>query len=97
MRLWGGVYVQITDRSSAPSGTNTPSESRYSRKSADRGRMTVDLILFWQNVGYQLENWKARIAEGVYIGKRGGMETGAGMGYGLDGDEGGSGELTNDK
>ncbi len=56
MRGGVGVHAQRTDRSSAPSGTNTPSESRYSRKAGERGRMTVDLILCWRKAGYQLEN-----------------------------------------
>lgn len=68
-----------TDTSSAPSGTNTPSASRYWRKDGESGRTTVDLMVYLENWGYQEENWKARMACGAYRGNRGGSEKGTGM------------------
>lgn len=50
--------------SSAPSGTKTPSESRYWRNSSERGRITVDLMDQAEKEGYQEENWNARRARG---------------------------------
>jgi hypothetical protein len=59
-----------TNASSEPSGTNTPSAFRYSRNSSERGRTIVLLILCFANVGYQEENWKVRMYDGVRTGKR---------------------------
>lgn len=53
---------------SDPSGTNTPSEFRYSRNESSNGFMIVDLMLICLNLGYHDENWKARTESGVEMG-----------------------------
>jgi len=53
---------------SDPSGTNTPSEFKYSRNESSNGFMTVDLMLICLNLGYHDENWKARMVSGVEKG-----------------------------
>ena len=54
---------------SDPSGTNTPSEFKYSRNEFSNGFMIVDVILICLNLGYHDENWKARMESGVETGK----------------------------
>lgn len=54
---------------SDPSGTNTPSEFKYSRNKSSNGFMIVDLMVICLNFGYHDENWKARIESGVEMGK----------------------------
>jgi hypothetical protein len=56
---------------SDPSGTNTPSEFKYSRKESSNGFMIVDFMLICLNRGYHDENWKARMELGVERGKTG--------------------------
>jgi hypothetical protein len=48
-----------TNKFSDPSGTNTPSEWRYSRKAGGRGLMIFERIVVDANFGYHVENWKA--------------------------------------
>lgn len=57
--------------SSDPSGTNTPSALRYSSKSFDKGRITVDLMVRRANSGYHEENWKDNMASLLRSGNRG--------------------------
>lgn len=54
---------------SDPSGANTPSEFKYSRKDSSNGFMIVDLMLICLNLGYHDENSKARMESGVEMGK----------------------------
>lgn len=80
--LWEGLqYTNISLRGkpsdqtlypfSDPSGTNTPSEFKYSRKEASNGFMIVDFMLICLNLGYHDENWKARMQSGVEGGRIG--------------------------
>ena len=61
---------RATDKSSDPSGRNTPSDRRYSWNSCPRGLIIVDLMLNEENRGYHDENWNARSASEVRLGKR---------------------------
>ena len=69
-----------TNKSSEPSGTTTPSESRYSQNSLLNGRIIVDRILRRENLGNHEENWKERIYSGVSAGKSIGEELAVGIG-----------------
>ena len=64
---------------SDPSGTNTPSEFKYSRKESSNGFMIVDFMLICLNLGYHDENWKARMESGVERGKTGSRWTAVGI------------------
>jgi hypothetical protein len=57
----------------------TPSESRYSQNSVLNGRITVDRILRWENLGNHDENWKERMYSGVNTGKSVGVEIAVGI------------------
>lgn len=59
--------------SSAPSGINTPSDSRYSTNSRLKGRMTVDLMLRLEKRGYHDENWNASRASCDITGNTAGV------------------------
>ena len=68
---WGKPSDQTWYQFSDPSGTNTPSELKYSRNESSNGFMIVDFMLICLNLGYHDENWKASMESGVERGKMG--------------------------
>lgn len=56
----------------------TPSAFKYRTKSAESGRMIVDLMLFAEYFGYHEENWNDRMYEEERVGRTVAMMGGAG-------------------